>query len=82
MEDILESKVNEFHLLGYDKATKQSIWTCLEAGIWKENPELYVSRVVGDIFELKPNTYMNHLTFQTYGDNDDLLKSIEALTKN
>ena len=82
IKEVLESKVDEFRLLGYDKATETSIWTCLKEHVWKDDVELYLFEVVAAVFGLKPSTYMNHLTFRTYSENDDLMASIAAVTKN
>lgn len=80
--DILASKVNEFHLLGYDKATKDSIWDCMKTEVWKGDPKLFLFEIIADIFRLKPNVYMNYLTKATYVEDQDLMKSIAAVTKS
>lgn len=81
ISEILASKVDEFHLLGYDKATKESIWGCLVKQVWKGDPELFLFEVVADVFQLNPTTYMNYLTLNTYKESDDLMASIQALTQ-
>lgn len=81
ISEILDSKYNEFMILGYDKVTKDEIWNCLLTRVWKKDPELYLYEVVADIFQLAPNTYMNYLTHKTY-KNDDLFASIQAVTGN
>ncbi|WP_407701379.1 post-transcriptional regulator [Virgibacillus senegalensis] len=79
MELILESKVDEFKMMGYSRATADDIWNCLKKKVWKGNPSKRVHEVVGDIFHLSSNIYMSYLTVQTYQD-DDLMASIAALS--
>ena len=80
MTPVLESKVDEFKLLGYSKATTEDVWRCLCQKVWKGNPEKRLHEVVEDIFHLNSGTYMSYLTVEAYQD-DDLLASIAALTK-
>ncbi|WP_226583311.1 post-transcriptional regulator [Halobacillus litoralis] len=75
---VLQSKVEEFHLLGYDRATKEEVWDCLVTKVWKGEPELRLHQVVQDVFHLSSHTYTSYLTTEAY-QNDDLLASIEAL---
>lgn len=75
---VLQSKVEEFHLLGYRKATNQEVWDCLVKKVWKGEPEKRLHQVVQDILHLSSHTYASYLTTEAY-QNDDLLASIEAL---
>jgi len=79
--EVIESKKEEFHALGYDSVTTDDIWDCLLHSLWNGNPNKRLHEVVQDIFHLKTQTFMNYLTMQTYQD-DNLLQSIEALTQN
>lgn len=74
----MNSKVEEFHLLGYGRATEDDIWNCLVRKVWKGNPEKRVHQVVQDILHLSSHTYTSYLTTEAY-QHDDLLASIEAL---
>jgi hypothetical protein len=74
----LESKVSEFHLMGYTKATAEEIWDCLEQKVWKGDPEKRIHEVIKDIFHLSPTVYMNHLTMKVYQDSN-LMDSISAV---
>ncbi|GAB3802105.1 post-transcriptional regulator [Virgibacillus kimchii] len=74
----LESKVSEFHLMGYTKATEEEIWECLKQKVWKGEPEKRLHEVIQDIFHLNPTVYMNHLTLKVYQDTD-LMDSISAV---
>lgn len=80
IEEVLDSKLNEFGLLGYPKASKEEIWTCLKERVWKER-ELFLHEAVADIFSLQPSAYMNYLARKAYKD-DDLMASIAALSGN
>ncbi|GGD03854.1 post-transcriptional regulator [Pontibacillus salipaludis] len=75
---VLQSKKEEFHLLGYSRAHEEDIWKCLEKKVWKGNPTLRLHTVVQDVFHLSVGTYMSYLTIQAY-QSDDLLAQVEAL---
>ncbi|MYL33345.1 hypothetical protein GLW05_06990 [Pontibacillus yanchengensis] len=81
IEPVLQSKVEEFHMMGYEKARKEEIWNCLIHKVWKGKPNKRLYEIVQDIFHLSVGTYMAYLTVQAY-QNDDLLASIEALRYN
>lgn len=76
--EIVESKVREFHLLEYTKATADDVWLCLVEKIWKGDPEKSLHEVVQDIFHLSPNVYMTYLTQQSLMDND-LKETLDAI---
>ncbi|MEN2765878.1 post-transcriptional regulator [Ornithinibacillus xuwenensis] len=76
---VLESKAEEFQLMGYTRATDEDIWKCLVKKVWKGNPEKRLHEVVQDVFHLSSNIYMSYLTVDAYQD-DDLMASIAALT--
>ncbi len=78
---VIDSKVREFHIIGYRAATHQEVWDCLLEAVWEGEPELYIYEVVQDVLSLKGNTYMNFLTKNTYVDQD-LMASIHAITEN
>ncbi|MBM7597836.1 hypothetical protein JOC34_000193 [Virgibacillus halotolerans] len=75
----LESKVYEFHQMGYTRATSEDIWKCLTKKVWKGNPDKRIHEVVQDILHLGSNIYLSYLTVEAY-QNDDLSASIAALT--
>ncbi|MDL4841431.1 post-transcriptional regulator [Aquibacillus rhizosphaerae] len=80
MASVLESKVDEFKLMGYSRATGVDVWNCLTEKVWKGDPEKRLHEVVEDIFHLSSNKYMSYLTVQTYKDDTGLLESIAAIT--
>lgn len=75
----LESKTEEFQLMGYARTTNEDVWKCLEQKVWKGNPQKRLYEVVQDILHLASNTYISYLTVNAYQDND-LMASIAALT--
>ena len=77
----LESKVEEFHMMGYNQATMEDIWNCLVQKVWKGEPEKRIYQVVADIMHLKSSTYLSYLTTKSL-ENDDLMTSIAALLEN
>jgi len=78
----LQSKQNEFKLVGYSDVTKEEIWQCLEAKVWKGNPTMRLHEVVQDIFHLPTSTYMSFITVNALQTNeDDLMSSIQAVTE-
>lgn len=80
LKPVLDSKTNEFRMMGYSQATNEDVWTCLEQRVWKGNPEKRLHEIVQDILHLSSSTYMSYLTMNAYQDDSDLLESIAALT--
>jgi predicted mannosyl-3-phosphoglycerate phosphatase (HAD superfamily) len=69
IEEICESKAEEFRLLGYEHVTAQEIWECVSEKYAKTGmPRLH--RVVNDIFSLKITQFMNWLTLTAYRGGD------------
>lgn len=78
----LLSKQGEFKLIGYSDVTTEEIWQCLKTRVWKGNPPKRLHEVVQDIFHLPTATYMSYITVNALQvDDDDLLSSIQAVTK-
>jgi hypothetical protein len=69
LEPVIQSKVEEFHILGYDTATAKDIWECFIVKLEKnkERPEKIRSHwMVAELFRLKANDYMTSLTIEAY----------------
>lgn len=82
IQPALKSKQSEFKLIGYEEVTEDEIWRCLEDKIWKGNPEKRLYEVIQDVFHLPANTYMNYIQIGAlHVEEDDLMSSIQALTK-
>ncbi|WP_368652182.1 post-transcriptional regulator [Ornithinibacillus sp. 4-3] len=77
---VLDSKKQEFIMLGYPKATNQEIWECLQARVWKGNPTKRLHEVIQDVFHLSTSTYISFLTISAFQEDTDLMASIAALT--
>ncbi|MBU5466503.1 post-transcriptional regulator [Virgibacillus sp. MSJ-26] len=75
----LESKVEEFHLMGYNQATIENIWTCLQEKVWKGTPHKRLHEVTQDIFHLSGPIFMSYLTVDAYKDDSNLMSSIQAV---
>ncbi|UFT97889.1 post-transcriptional regulator [Radiobacillus kanasensis] len=78
---VLDSKVNELHIMGYSRTTREDVWKCLSKKVWKGNPEKRLHEVVEDILHLSSSLYMSYLTVEAYQDEEGLLASIAALTQ-
>lgn len=79
----LNSKEFEFKMMGYKDISTDDIWECLFEKVWKTKQEFTLHQVVQDILHLPIHTYMSYLTLSAYHiDNDDLMMSIQAVTKN
>ena len=60
VEQLCNSKAEEFVLLGYENVTGQDIWECVSDKYKKGFPPLH--QVVNDILSLKTTQYMNWMT--------------------
>lgn len=61
------SKLREFHVLGYDTVTADSLWDFLINSKWKnqsENIRLY--EIVSDILAVKIGEYMTYTTVESF----------------
>lgn len=82
LDPALDSKVEEFKLMGYGQATKEAIWACLKDKVWKGSPNKRLHEAVQDIFHLKTSLFMSYLTVSAFTDDTDLMSSIKALTND
>ncbi|GAB6929389.1 hypothetical protein JCM10914A_33720 [Paenibacillus sp. JCM 10914] len=65
IEMICASKVEEFHLIGYEYVTADDIWNCVNSKYEKEGtPSLH--KLVNDILSLKATALMNYMTISAY----------------
>ncbi|GIO12457.1 hypothetical protein J19TS2_20120 [Cohnella xylanilytica] len=65
VEQLCESKAEEFRLLGYDQVKGADVWECVSDKYHKKGtPPLHV--VVNDILSLKVTQYMNFITLSLY----------------
>lgn len=65
IEQLCESKAEEFRLLGYEQVKGADVWECVSDKYHKKGtPSLHV--VVNDILSLKVTQYMNFITLSLY----------------
>ncbi|CAG9612635.1 Post-transcriptional regulator ComN [Bacillus rhizoplanae] len=64
---VLESKVEEFQMLGYDRVTAEDVWKCLKTRKWKKvDRDVRLHELVNDVLTLTANDYMTFLTMKAY----------------
>ncbi|WP_062049759.1 post-transcriptional regulator [Bacillus sp. JCM 19034] len=78
VEPALRSKVDEFHLLGYDRATKEEVWKCVLYQLRKKKEFIHKHAFVNHILTLKSQTYMTWLTIHAYNDPTDWFADFEG----
>ncbi|MCF6092759.1 post-transcriptional regulator [Microaerobacter geothermalis] len=64
IEDLCESKAEEFQFLGYERITGKDIWNCVSSNYKNGYPPLHV--LVNDILSLKVTAYMNWMTINAF----------------
>lgn len=64
IEDLCNSKAEEFRLYGYSDVTGEQIWACVSENYRRGWPRL--NRLVNDIMSLKANRFMNWLMLSVY----------------
>jgi hypothetical protein len=65
IEELCESKAEEFRLIGYELVNGADIWECVSDKYHKKGtPPLY--EVVNDILSLKVTQFMNFITLNMY----------------
>lgn len=78
----LQCKLSEFKMIGYEAATEEEIWKCLQEKVWKGTPKKRLHEIVQDIFHLPASVYMNFMTLRALqSEEDDLMASIKALSQ-
>ncbi|UOQ93843.1 post-transcriptional regulator [Halobacillus shinanisalinarum] len=76
---VLISKKEELQEMGYQKATTEEVWNCLQKKVWKKESEKRLHQVVQDILHLSTNQFVSYITVEAYQD-EDLMASIQALS--
>ena len=62
--EVLQSKMEEFHLLGYNQVSVDEVWECVLSKYKGNLPSLH--QLVNDILSLKPTAFMNWLTMNAF----------------
>ncbi|MFD0714005.1 post-transcriptional regulator [Paenibacillus sp. GCM10027626] len=65
IEQLCQSKAEEFRLVGYEYVTAEEVWQCVSEKYAKSGqPAMH--QVVNDILSLKATKFMNYLTISAY----------------
>ncbi|WP_400242613.1 post-transcriptional regulator [Niallia sp. JL1B1071] len=71
VKPVLNSKIEEFHLLGYDTIKEDELWVFLTQKKWKKpSEEIRISELVQSILNVKVADYMNYATIEAYKTAD------------
>lgn len=63
----LESKLEEFRVLGYDSISANGLWEFLLKKKWKKvKEEIKLYELIQDIFSVQVSDYLNFATIETY----------------
>ncbi|MBE1443437.1 post-transcriptional regulator [Paenibacillus sp. OAS669] len=68
IEDICNSKAEEFRMIGYEHVTGMEIWECV-SDKYKKTGTPPLHKVVNDILSLKVTQFMNWMTMSIYKTN-------------
>jgi hypothetical protein len=78
VQPALQSKQEEFKLLGYDSVSEMDIWDYLVKKKWKkEKEDPKVSRIVQSILSLKVGEFMNYKAVEALKDTSFSLENDE-----
>ncbi len=69
IENLCNSKAEEFRMYGYENVTGEQVWACVSEGYRRGWPRL--NRLVNDIISLKANRFMNWLMLSVYKDENE-----------
>lgn len=68
IEELCNSKAEEFRMIGYEHVEGKEIWDCVSAKYAKTGqPELH--QLVNDILSLKVTQFMNFMTISAFKGN-------------
>lgn len=68
---VLESKLEEFRILGYDSISEEDLWNFLLRKKWKKAKEkVKLFQVIQDIFSIKVSDYISFATIEAYKENE------------
>lgn len=67
VKPVLNSKIEEFHILGYDTIKEDDLWVFLTKKKWKKpSEEIRISELVQEILNVKVADYMNYATIEAF----------------
>lgn len=67
IEELCNSKAEEFRMLGYESVTGKDVWECVSSG-YKELPPLH--KIVNDILSLRVTAFMNWMTLSIWKQSE------------
>jgi hypothetical protein len=71
VKPVLDSKIEEFHILGYDTIKEDELWVFLTKKKWKKPSEdIRISELVQEILNVKVADYMNYATIEAFKTAD------------
>ena len=63
VQPVIESKLEEFHILGYERVTDKELWDYLTQKIWrKPKDDVHLYELVSDIFAVKVSDVVHFRT--------------------
>ncbi|MBY0060751.1 post-transcriptional regulator [Priestia aryabhattai] len=74
IQPVLSSKMEEFHMLGYEEVTENDLLSYLEMKKWKKEKELSLHQVVNDILSVKITQVMSYVTIESF--KSDMFSSV------
>ncbi|AKP79629.1 MULTISPECIES: post-transcriptional regulator [Priestia] len=74
IQPVVSSKMEEFHMLGYEEVTENDLLSYLEMKKWKKEKELSLHQVVNDILSVKITQVMSYVTIESY--KSDMFSSV------
>ncbi|WP_088072488.1 post-transcriptional regulator [Gottfriedia luciferensis] len=67
LQIVIDSKLDEFKMLGFDTVSEDELWECLEKTLWrKKEEEAKLFQLVEDILSLTVNDYMNYIRIESF----------------
>lgn len=74
----LQSKLEEFQILGYRDISEPQLWEYLLKKKWKKvKEEMKLHQVIQDIFSIKVSDYLNYVTIESYKSTEFSLENEE-----
>ena len=82
LKPALQSKQEEFALLGYGQVSEQELWNFLKRKKWRKADEnKRISDIVQDILTVKVGEYFNYATVEAFKEADFAFDDEEELRK-
>lgn len=67
VQPAIQSKVEEFHIYGFNRADADEVWQCLLKKKWKKDVEPKpIRELVNDVLRLSISDYMSFITMNAF----------------